>query len=133
MYSINNMKYKVLIFSLLFSFFTEKGLAQNAQVTLKEDPKMSQLLSLKKEMEKDNKFADGYTIQLYYGEKNRANAIIRKYRNTYTAWSAAIKYETPNYKVWVGNYNSRLEANRALLEIKKTFSDAFMLPKRKSK
>ena len=76
--------------------------------------------------------SDGYTIQLYYGELNKANSVIRKYRNLYAAWPASIEYETPNYKVWVGNYATRLEADRALIEIQREFSAAFILkPERK--
>jgi hypothetical protein len=28
-------------------------------------------------------------------------------------------FSTPNYKVWVGNYKSRIEAERNLIDIKK--------------
>ncbi len=83
-------------------------------------------------MEKENKLSDGYTIQLYYGEKNKANSTIRIYRNKYNTWHATIKYETPNYKVWVGNFSSRIDADRALIEIKNHFPSAFILkPERK--
>jgi hypothetical protein len=30
-----------------------------------------------------------------------------------------IIFNTPNYKVWVGNYKSRIEAERNLIDIKK--------------
>ena len=82
---------------------------------------------MKKSLEKDNKLSDGYTIQLYYGELNRANSIIKKYRGLYGTWPASIEYETPNYKVWVGNFSSRLDADRALLAIQDNFSSAFIL------
>ena len=68
-----------------------------------------------------------YTIQLYYGELSIANDIIKEYRNNFDSWPASIEYETPNYKVWVGNFNSRLEADHARLEIKETFPSAFIL------
>ncbi|NND61616.1 MAG: SPOR domain-containing protein, partial [Flavobacteriaceae bacterium] len=68
-----------------------------------------------------------YTIQLYYGNLSRANSVIRNYRNRFGEWPATIEYETPNYKVWVGNYTLRIEADRALMEIQKTFPSAFIL------
>lgn len=108
--------------------------AQSGTVNINEDAKVSQILSLKKELEKENKLSDGYTIQLYYGEKNKANSTIRNYRNSYSTWPATIKYETPNYKVWVGNFSTRIDADRALIEIKEKFPSAFILkPERKKK
>jgi peptidoglycan hydrolase-like protein with peptidoglycan-binding domain len=101
--------------------------AQEGTVTINQDSKIPKLLTLKKSLEKDNKLTEGYTIQLYYGELNRANSVIRKYRGIYGAWPASIEYETPNYKVWVGNFATRLEADRALVEIQDNFSSAFIL------
>ena len=121
------VNYKLLVFSILMSFLSINISAQEATITLNEDLKIHQLLELKKSLEEENKLTDGYTIQLYYGEKNRANNVIQKYRYTYDSWSATIKYETPNYKVWVGNFSSRIDADRALIEIKKKFPSAFIL------
>ena len=124
--------YNLLIFCFLVIFFSEISYSQKGNITIKEDAKIPQLLELKKNLEEENKLTDGYTIQLFYGEKNRANTIINKYRYSFDAWPASIKYETPNYKVWVGNFSSRLEADRALLQIKQKFSSAFILkPERK--
>jgi hypothetical protein len=123
----NHQKYKFLIVSVLVMFAVALGSAQSATVTVNQDKKIEQILALKMELEQANKLSSGYTIQLYYGELNEANAKIKKYRSVYEAWPASIEYETPNYKVWVGNFATRLEADRALLEIKNTFPAAFIL------
>jgi len=122
--------YKLFIISIITFIFSENTFAQTATVTVNKDAKITQLLDLKKQLEKDNKLSDGYTIQLYYGELNTANSTIRKYRNSYGAWPASIEYETPNYKVWAGNFSSRLEADRALMEIQKSFGSAFILKRK---
>lgn len=118
---------KLLFFSVLLFFACHISMAQTAQVKVDQDPKIPRLLALKKNLEKDNKLADKFTIQLYYGELNKANSTLRKYRNYYSSWPASIEYETPNYKVWVGNFGSRLEADRALLEVQRNFPSAFIL------
>jgi len=121
---------KLFIISILMIVFSKNLVAQTATVTVNEDVKITQLLELKKQLEKDNKLLDGYTIQLYYGELNKANSVIKKYRNTYGAWPASIEYETPNYKVWVGSFSSRIEADRALIEVQRTFNSAFILKRK---
>ena len=127
-----NYLFNVLIFSILLITVSEKGLAQQATVSINQDAKITELLDLKKSLEKGHKLRDGYTIQLYYGELSRENSVIRKYRGLYGNWPASIEYETPNYKVWVGNFGTRIEADRALLEVQRNFGSAFILkPERK--
>ena len=119
--------FKFLFTCILISVFSVKTQAQNPSVTINENDKIPHLLELKKGLEKENKLTVGYTIQLYYGELSIANDIIKEYRNNFDSWPASIEYETPNYKVWVGNFYSRLEADHARLEIKETFPSAFIL------
>lgn len=118
---------KILIVSILITFISGNCLAQSATLTVNTDSKITQLLNLKKDLEKENKLSDGFTIQLYYGELDKANQILRKYRGSHTTWPASIEYETPNYKVWAGNFSSRIEAERALIEIQQSFAAAFIL------
>lgn len=119
--------FKLLIFSILIVFSAEIAIAQQATVTIHQDNKIPELLTLKKELEKNNKLGEGFTIQLYYGESGKANSVIRKFESSYSAWPVSLEYETPNFKVWVGDFDSRLEADRALLEIKDRFPTAFIL------
>ncbi|OAD91835.1 translation initiation factor IF-2 [Aequorivita soesokkakensis] len=118
---------KLFIASILLIFISGKSIAQSATLTVNQDSKITQLLELKKDLEKENKLSDGFTIQLYYGELDKANQTLRKYKGSYGNWPASIEYETPNYKVWAGNFSTRIEAERALIEIQKSFSSAFIL------
>jgi hypothetical protein len=126
------MKIKPYLISISFIIFSSLLIGQNATITINEDEKILEILALKKSLEVENKLAVGYTIQLYYGELNEANKIIREYRNHFDSWPASIEYETPNYKVWVGSFSSRFEADRTRLEIEDKFPSAFILkPDRK--
>lgn len=119
--------FNLLIICMLAVFSSELAVAQSGTLTVNQDAKITRLLDIKKSLEKENKLSDGFTIQLYYGNLNRANSVLGNYRNKYASWPASIEYETPNYKVWVGNYTTRLEADRALLEIQRNFPTAFVL------
>lgn len=117
----------LLIMCLVVLFSSDITMAQSGSLTVNQDPKIPRLLELKKSLEKENKLTDGYTIQLYYGNLNKANSVLRNYRNKYSNWPASIEYETPNYKVWVVNFNTRIEADRALQEVYKHFPTGFIL------
>lgn len=119
--------YRLFITSVLLVFVCTFSFAQSATLTVHQDSRIIELLNKKKDLEKENKLTDGFTIQLYYGELDQASAMLLKYRGSYAQWPASIEYETPNYKVWAGNFTTRIEAERAMLEIQKTFSSAFIL------
>lgn len=121
------INYKPFIFLILAFISAQYTFGQKATVTINKDAKISEILELKKSMEAENKLSVGFTIQLYYGELEEAKKTMKKYKTNYNSWPASIEYETPNYKVWVGSFSSRLEADRARLEITEKFPAAFIL------
>lgn len=112
-----------LVVTVIFFAFAK---AQTGQATINQDERITELLELKGELEKEGKLTDRYKIQLYSGSLNTASSVLKKYRNRVGTWSSSIKHETPNYKVWIGNFRNRREADRALMEIKKDFTNAFI-------
>lgn len=113
----------LLTISIVFSQFSY---AQQGEVIIHQDPRITELLSLKTQLIKENKLSDRYKIQLYSGSLSTASATLKEYRNKVGTWTSDIKHETPNYKVWIGNFRNRLEADRALLDIKADFPSAFI-------
>ncbi|CAL65147.1 SPOR domain-containing protein [Christiangramia forsetii] len=129
---MRNQKFPFLFIftAILFLFNTEMN-AQQGNINIQQNQKIEKLMDVKTELNKNNKIGDRYVIQLFYGDNGEANEVIQKYRNVYT-YPSQITYEAPNYKVWVGNFRSRLEADRALLKVKETFPSAFIpKPQRK--
>ncbi|WP_378213363.1 SPOR domain-containing protein [Christiangramia antarctica] len=123
------MKMKNPIYSLIIILgmilFNTNSQAQEGTVHIQQDSRIEKLMEVKKGLNEGNKIGDRYVIQLYYGDNGEANNVIQKYRSLYE-YSSEITYEAPNYKVWVGKFRSRLEADRALLKIKENFPAAFI-------
>ncbi|HZH69472.1 MAG TPA: SPOR domain-containing protein [Flavobacteriaceae bacterium] len=119
--------FSTLIFSFLLLVFTQNSFAQEGVVNIHQDEKLEVLLQIKNRLIKNNKLIEGYTIQLYNGDISNANKVIKEYNTLFTDWDAIIEYQTPNYRVWVGNFSTRLEADRVLLKIQKDFPNAFVL------
>jgi len=107
--------------------------AQAQEVVVRQDARIDSLMALKTIMQTNIKLTDTYTIQLHYGTLEQAQTHLQTYNAKYDQWPAVIEYETPNYKVWVGNFYSRLEADRALLAIQQNFNTAFILKPGKSR
>jgi len=120
-----NLKIAVLIFALvLLSNYT---FAQEGNVTIDQDSDITKLLEYKK----DVKTVDLYKIQLDFGSRDKAIALREKFETTFSEWPSELVYETPNYKVWVGNFSTRLEADIALLKIKTKFTKAMVFEPKK--
>jgi hypothetical protein len=77
------------------------------------------------------KYIDGFTIQVYGGD-DRAKAkdyrmdLIRNFPET----DPKTVFEQPNYKVRVGSYYTRLEAQHSYAEVKSVFPRAILIPTR---
>jgi hypothetical protein len=77
------------------------------------------------------RFVDGYTIQIYSGQKKEdALNASKKLTETYSDLKSNIQYQQPKFKVTVGKYFTRLEAQKDLLRLKRLFSSTILVPER---
>ena len=127
--NILNLKISLLAF-FCFALATSSCFAQQGHVTINQDQKISQLLNLKKEM---NSNEVHYKIQIYNGNRADAYEAQTEFKTSFSDWRSEIKYESPNFKIWVGNFRTRLEADRAIKRIKKKFPSAFIFKPKKKK
>lgn len=97
--------------------------AQNGQVNIDEPNDVKQLMEFKKDLKTVNLL----TIQVYSGNRTDAQEIRKELIESDIELPISLKFETPNYKVWIGNFTTRLEADRALVMVKKDFPNAFIL------
>ena len=103
----------------------QTSMAQSTQKVAEST--LERLVTTKISMDKDGEFNDRYTIHIFQGENNEANTAKKKYDDLELIWKSELHYDQPNHKVYIGKYRSRLEADRALLEIQKTFPNAKVL------
>ncbi len=119
---------QIIIFTfLLVSILPFKTLAQEEKTNLKQDPKFEQLLNEKRKINTSLMNNDSYKIQIFNGTNDNAKKILNKFKQENNDLEATIIFNTPNYKVWVGNFRSRIEAERYLVEIKKKYINVFLI------
>lgn len=77
------------------------------------------------------KFTDGFTIQVYSGQnKEEAMNTKKKLSAEVSDLNAELQYTQPKFRVRVGSYYSRLEAQKDLLRLKKVFPNAILVPEK---
>ncbi|MEW4923546.1 SPOR domain-containing protein [Algibacter sp. 2305UL17-15] len=118
-----------VICSVFLSFY---GHSQEGKVTVNQDKRITKLLDLKKEMNRNETDSRRYKIQVYSGSRSGAQNAQKDFADAYGQWRPVMHYETPNFKVWAGNFSTRLEADRALQRIKRKFPAAFIFKPKKT-
>ena len=108
--------------------FTGVTLTSQSQHTTtdKQTKQLKELIEIKKELTNSDQLKEFYKIQLYSGSLKEAESLKKDFDTEFEI-SSTIKYESPYYKVWVGNYRTRLEADRAMLLINEAFENAFII------
>jgi len=69
-----------------------------------------------------------YHIQLYNGQNiDKARSIKAEFLENFPGTYAVVEWESPEFKVWVGEYENKLSADQALLKIRKIYPNAFIV------
>ena len=118
---------KIIFIFLLISLLPCKLLAQDENTNLTQDPKFEQLLNEKRKINTSLTINDSYKIQIFNGSNDNAIKILSEFKQDNKDIDGTIIFNTPNYKVWVGNFKSRIEAERYLIEIKKKYNNVFLI------
>src|SRR5690606_4738628 len=95
-------------------------------VHVDQDPKIEKLIETRVKMNRSDN-DDYYKIQIYNGPLSGAEGAKNDFKKQYRDLACDISFETPNYKVRVGKFRTRLEADKQLLDIRKKYSNAFLL------
>lgn len=125
---IKNHYKSLMLAVVIMLFWSVNIMAQEGTVEVNQDKKIDALLSAKKEV---NASALNYKIQIYSGNRPGADKAQTEFRSSFGEWASTKEFETPNYKIWVGNFKTRLEADRALVKIKRKFTNAFYFKPKK--
>ena len=108
---------------MIISLWSITLFGQNGNIKINQSSKLDSIIKLKKEL---NSKIQNLRIQIYSGDRENAEQIIEEFIEIYNDTTADVIYETPNYKVWVGNFYTQLEADKRLIEIRKKFRSAFI-------
>lgn len=112
----------------LFSYFSYSQIDSLALATMDERQKISLLLDAYKDYQ--FKVSD-YRIQIFSGGLNQAQEIEKEARETYETWPVSLDFISPSYRVRVGAFKTRLEAEKNLIALRKKHPAAVLLKPKK--
>ena len=115
---------RLLILSVIFLKFNTT-IAQNT--TVNQDPKFEQLLNEKRKVNPSITNNSRYKIQIFNGNSETSKKTLMQFKRENKNYDATIIFSTPQYKVWVGNFKTRIEAERNLGLLKKKYPNAILI------
>jgi len=117
----------------LIIFTALKSNAQEGIISIQQDNKIDKLLKERKHLLTIGELKTHFSIQVISGELETARKTLKECKNKFSDLKSNIVYEEPNYKVRIGEFRNRLDADRALLKINEEFQGAFVLKPKNNK
>ena len=68
-----------------------------------------------------------YTIQIYFGDLKKADSILEDFRENYQEIKSNLIFETPNYKVRIGEFKDINVASQKLEQIRRIYPSSFII------
>ncbi len=112
----------ILLIPVLLCLFTAR--AQKGQVSIDQDPQLVKLLDIYREAKAN---ADYYTIQVGFGSYDYAEELRDEVSLEFPEYDPQIVFDSPTYRVHIGKFRSRLEAEKKFLEVRQKFPGALLL------
>jgi hypothetical protein len=116
-----------LFYSFALCIIASNSKAQDRKLSITQDPKFTQLLNEKRKINVSIAVNERYKIQVFSGDAEKAKKVLIDCKQLFTDLDGTIVFNTPNYKVWIGNFRTRIEAERNLIEIKKKYENALLI------
>ncbi|MER3316950.1 MAG: SPOR domain-containing protein [Allomuricauda sp.] len=115
---------KTTVFTAILIGLTTQIFAQDAQVTIQQDSKIDELVKLYTKVHANSGF---YQIQVGFGNYKKAQELLNQVEIDFPTWYSKIEFESPTYRVRLGRFKTKLEAERKYLEVRKKYPDAMLL------
>ena len=121
---MKNSKFFIVIGMFLFSFWDISAQDENVDYN---DSITKKFFQIKKDFSKKTFESTYYTIQIFYGSLNEADSIYMDFKQNYEDVKSELIFETPNYKVRIGEYKDINVASQNLEKIRRIYPGSFVI------
>jgi len=119
---LNILNGLIFICAICFSNIVSAQELSNADIQ-----KIDKLIDVKHNMQANNELKNTYRLQIFSGSLEKAKETRSDYKTLEIDVESMIIYEEPNYKVWVGHFRNRIEADRTYEKIKEVYPNALII------
>ena len=111
-----------------FLFFLPLFIQAQDSLTVEMDSKIKMIIDKRIDINKNKPGISGYRVQIFFGsQRNEATKVKGDFSLVYPQIDAYLIYQAPNFKVRVGDFRTRIEANKFYQEIVKLYPSVFIV------
>ncbi len=129
-FTLHKIVFKIGLVALLSLGFQLDASAQRGNVTIEEDPGITTLLEVYKNSDSNSGY---YTIQVGFGSYAQAERLKRDVEVDFPSWYSRIIFDSPTYRVQLGRFEDKLDAERAFIEVRQKYPASLLLKPKKSR
>jgi hypothetical protein len=98
-------------------------------VRVMADPRLEDLIRRQKNLNQLHPTMPGFRIQIYFGgARQKASEIRQEFTDRHADVPAYVLYQQPNFKVRIGDFRTRLEAQKMLKSMEGEYLSMFIVP-----
>jgi hypothetical protein len=126
------MHWKVLIGFVLLMCFQQLSAQERGKVTVTKDPLIDSLIARRLQLNRagvsgNSVTLSGFRVQIFSGlDRALVYSEQVKFKTRYPGIGSYISYTQPNYKLRVGDFRTRLEAEKLMNELKMFYNSMFI-------
>ena len=119
------MKSKFIALPFMFVLLTA-SYSSFSQNKTNKSAEIKSIISKKRSF--NSSYGFGYRIQLYNGNEQKARKFRARFGVEFPNNFSKLVYNAPEWKVQVGNYKTKLEADKDLIKFREKFSGIIVIP-----
>ena len=125
---MKNLRNQKLYFIIILTFISvNKSFSQNSQFKLIQDNNFEKIVKEKNSVNNSFSIYKNFSIQLFHGDKIETENKFYEFKKTHPDTEATIIYAEPKYKLIIGNYRNKIDAERNLKKFRTSFPEAFIV------
>ena len=122
------LSFKRSFYNIAFLLFLSLNcFSQETKTSISQDSRFEQLLNEKRKINSSITINNRFKIQIFTGESETSKKALTDFRKDNKNVDATIVFSTPIYKVWIGSYSTRIDAEKKLKELRKKYPIAFLV------
>lgn len=121
-----------LLYQIIFCAIPLYLHAQSGKTDALGNAKFDKLLQEKRKINPSIALNDHYKLQIFSGDADKAKKTIQNFKQDYNDVEATVIFNTPNYKVWVGSFKTRMEAEKFKQTLDKKYKNILLVRPNKS-
>jgi hypothetical protein len=114
-------------FSLVALLSSQNIFSQTKKSNIEQDEKIEKLLLEKRKNNSAITINDKFKIQIYFGNIEDSKKTLIAFKKDFSQTDGTIIFSNPSYKVWVGSFKSKIEAEKAIITIKKKYPSSVII------